>query len=114
MESKKGLESFRGLKSHELTKIQVSDTIIGHGSYAGVLEVEYIGLKCAGKKIHDMLLQQGSKQYIPDSLFGRRVFPTKSNTTPKYCSVFGSMHAKGFTSTHPSYGVCPIKSDLLH
>ena len=63
MESKKGLESFRGLKSHELTKIQVSDTIIGHGSYTSVLEVEYIGLKCAGKKVHDMLLQQGSSTY---------------------------------------------------
>ena len=60
MESKKGLELFRGLKSHELTKIQVSDTIIGQGSYAGVLKVEYMGLKCAGKKIMTYSCNKGA------------------------------------------------------
>ena len=63
MESKMKSESFKGLKCHKLTKVHVSDTILGHESYASVLEVEYMGLKCAGKKIHDALLQQGSSTY---------------------------------------------------
>ena len=32
---------------------------IGHGSYASVWPVDYKGLKCAGKKIHSILLEQG-------------------------------------------------------
>ena len=63
MEGKKRLASFKSLESYKLTKIQISDTILGHGSYANVLEVNYMGLKCAGKKIHDVLLQQGNSAY---------------------------------------------------
>ena len=33
---------------------------LGHGSYATVFELEYMGLKCAGKKIHEVLLSQGA------------------------------------------------------
>ena len=36
---------------------------MGHGSYATVLELEYMGLKCAGKKIHEVLLKQGDTSY---------------------------------------------------
>ena len=36
---------------------------LGHGSYATVLELEYMGLKCAGKKIHEVLLTQGASSY---------------------------------------------------
>ena len=63
MEAKKQQVSFRGLESYRLTRVQVSDHIIGHGAYANVLELEYVGLRCAGKKIHDMLLKQGSNTY---------------------------------------------------
>ena len=63
MEGTKRLASFKSLESYKLKKIQVSDTILGHGSYANVLEVNYMGLKCAGKKIHDVLLQQGNSAY---------------------------------------------------
>ena len=40
----------------------MTDRELGHGSYATVLELEYMGLKCAGKKIHE-LLEQGDASY---------------------------------------------------
>ena len=36
---------------------------LGHGSFATVLELEYMGLKCAGKKVHELLLRQGDTSY---------------------------------------------------
>ena len=48
---------FTGLSSYELTGVTVTDRELGHGSYATVLELRYAGLKCAGKKIHEILLQ---------------------------------------------------------
>ena len=41
----------------------MTDQKLGHGSYATVLELEYMGLKCAGKKIHELLLEQGDATY---------------------------------------------------
>ena len=41
----------------------MTDRQLGHGSYATVLELEYKGLKCAGKKIHEVLLRQGASSY---------------------------------------------------
>ena len=38
--------------------VQLTGQELGHGSYATVLELKYMGLKCAGKKIHDLLLHQ--------------------------------------------------------
>ena len=43
--------------------IEVTDRELGHGSYATVLELKYHGLKCAGKKIHEVLLRQGESSY---------------------------------------------------
>ena len=63
MEYKERLASFKGLECYNLTNIYVSDTVIGHGSYANVFEVDYMGLRCAGKKIHDVLLEQGNTAY---------------------------------------------------
>ena len=57
-------DSFTGFDAYRLTGVIVKDKVIGNGSYATVLELEYIGLKCAGKKIHDVLLQQDSTTYI--------------------------------------------------
>ena len=54
---------FTGLETFRLVGVQVSDKQFGHGSYATVQELEYMGLKCAGKKIHDLLLQQGDASY---------------------------------------------------
>ena len=55
---------FNGFDAYKLNGVIVKDKVIGNGSYATVLELEYMGLKCAGKKIHDVLLQQDSTTYI--------------------------------------------------
>ena len=55
--------TFTGFDPYKLTGVRVSDRELGHGSYATVLELEYMGLKCAGKKIHELLLRQGDASY---------------------------------------------------
>ena len=55
--------SFTGLDSYKLSGVTVTDRILGRGAYATVLELEYMGLKCAGKKIHELLLAQGNSTY---------------------------------------------------
>ena len=54
---------FIGFDPYKLTGVRVTDRKLGHGSYATVLELEYMGLKCAGKKIHELLLEQGDASY---------------------------------------------------
>ena len=57
---------FIGFDPYKLTGVRVTDRELGHGSYATVLELEYMGLKilkCAGKKIHELLLRQGDTSY---------------------------------------------------
>ena len=58
--------TFVGLDPYKLSgnEVRVTDRELGHGSYATVLELEYMGLKCAGKKIHEMLLRQGDDTYV--------------------------------------------------
>ena len=41
----------------------MTNRTFGRGAYATVLELEYMGLKCAGKKIHELLLTQGNSAY---------------------------------------------------
>ena len=55
--------TFTGFDPYKLTGVRVTDRELGHGSYATVLELEYMGLKCAGKKIHELLLRQGDTSY---------------------------------------------------
>ena len=55
--------TFTGFDPYKLNEIRVTDRELGHGSYATVLELEYMGLKCAGKKIHELLLRQGDTSY---------------------------------------------------
>ena len=55
--------SFTGLDPYKLTGVRVTDQKLGYGSYATVVELEYMGLKCAGKKIHELLLDQGDTSY---------------------------------------------------
>ena len=57
------LATFSGFDPYKLTGVSVTDRELGHGSYATVLELEYMGLKCAGKKIHELLLEQGDASY---------------------------------------------------
>ena len=58
-----GRATFTGFEPYRLTGVRVTDRELGHGSYATVLELEYMGLKCAGKKIHELLLRQGGASY---------------------------------------------------
>ena len=55
--------AFTGFEPYKLTGVRVTDREFGHGSYATVLELDYMGLKCAGKKLHDMLLRQADTSY---------------------------------------------------
>ena len=57
--------TFTGFDPYKLTGVEVltDRPELGHGSYATVLELEYMGLKCAGKKIHELLLEQGDASY---------------------------------------------------
>ena len=47
---------FEGLEPHSLSGVTVTDEELGTGSYATVLKLDHLGLKCAGKKIHKVLL----------------------------------------------------------
>ena len=57
--------TFTGFDPYNLNGVEVKTDRpeLGHGSYATVLELEYMGLKCAGKKIHEVLLKQGDTSY---------------------------------------------------
>ena len=55
--------TFSGFESYQLVGLEVTDEELGHGSYATVLKVDYMGLKCAGKKVHEALLRQGDTSY---------------------------------------------------
>ena len=57
------MASFAGLKEFELTAVQATNRELGHGSFATVIELDYQGLKCAGKKIHEVLKKQGNASY---------------------------------------------------
>ena len=55
--------TFTGFEPFSLAGVRVTDRQLGYGSYATVLEAEYMGLKCAAKKIHEVLLRQGVATY---------------------------------------------------
>ena len=61
--ARKAAAAFTGFDPYKLTGVRVTDRELGHGSYATVLELEYMGLKCAGKKIHEVLLKQSDAMY---------------------------------------------------
>ena len=50
---------FSRLDPFKLNGIQLTENELGVGSYATVYELDYLGLKCAGKKIHEVLIKQG-------------------------------------------------------
>ena len=58
------MAAFTNFNPHKLTGVRVTNRELGHGSYATVLELEYMGLKCAGKKIHELLQQLDDSRYI--------------------------------------------------
>ena len=50
--------AFSGLDPFRLSGVTLTKNELGTGSYATVYELDYCGLKCAGKKIHDLLIKQ--------------------------------------------------------
>ena len=44
---------------YRLTGVRSTGNELGRGSYAVVIELEYRGLKCAGKKLHKILYEEG-------------------------------------------------------
>ena len=48
------------LRRFELDGVRDTGREVGHGSYAVVKELEFHGLKCVGKKIHDILLNSAT------------------------------------------------------
>ena len=59
-----GRHLFSSLQPYKLTHVELTGNKLGQGSYASVMEVNYMGLKCAGKKIHEVLLEQGETNYV--------------------------------------------------
>ena len=57
------MTAMKEFEPYMLTGVKVTGRDLGHGSYATVLELKYMGLKCAGKKIHEPLLEQGDASY---------------------------------------------------
>ena len=58
------MAAFSTFNPYRLSDVRVTDRELGHGSYATVLELDYLGLKCAGKKIHELLQQLDDSRYI--------------------------------------------------
>ena len=55
--------TFSDLEPYKLSKVKFTDHELGRGSYATVVELNYKGQKCAGKKIHEILLTSGNDTY---------------------------------------------------
>ena len=47
------------LQEFLLEDIEVAGRELGVGSYSSVIEMQYKGMKCAGKKIHQSLYERG-------------------------------------------------------
>ena len=52
--------SFTGMEPYRLKGVQITSEPFDNSSYAQVLDLEYMGLKCAGKKLNEELLDQGA------------------------------------------------------
>ena len=50
------------LRQFQLDGVSDTGRIIGNGSYATVKELEFRGLKCVGKKIHQLLFDSATPQ----------------------------------------------------
>ena len=51
-----------GLRRFELDGVRDTGREVGHGSYAVVKELKFRGLKCVGKKVHDILFNSATPQ----------------------------------------------------
>ena len=53
-----------GFEPYRLTGVRVTEEEYGRGSYATVVALEYRGLKCAGKKLHYVLVEEGVREIV--------------------------------------------------
>ena len=53
-----------GFEPYRLTGVVVTEEEYGRGSYAAVVGLEYRGLKCAGKKLHYVLVEEGVREIV--------------------------------------------------
>ena len=77
-----------------LTGVTVTNRVLGHGSYATVYELQYKGLKCAGKKIHEVLLRQGASSYSVQR-FGEECSLLSQVRHPNIVQFLGFCHESG-------------------
>ena len=120
--------TFTEFDPYKLTGVRVTDRELGHGSYATVLELEYMGLKCAGKKIHELLLEQGGASYTVCRFEGecRLLSQVRHPNVVQFLGVYFKERVQTPSSpvvggagdksarTHPSHGVSPHQPHLLH
>ena len=106
--------TFTGFDPYKLTGVGVTDRELGHGSYATVLELEYMGLKCAGKKIHELLLRQGDASYTVRR-FEEECHLLSQVRHPNIVQFLGVCFQQRVRAPgHPSHGVPPHQPHLLH
>ena len=58
------MASFDKLSDFNLDNIEVTQVKVGSGAYGTVTMFEYMGLKCAGKQIHPILLNEGKETCV--------------------------------------------------
>ena len=56
------------LSRFHLEGVRDTGRVIGDGAYAVVKELEYRGLRCAGKKLHAVLYESASRKWRADML----------------------------------------------
>ena len=119
--------TFAGLDSYKLSDVKITGKELGRGSYATVEEVDYMGLKCAGKKIHKTLLQRGSISY-PQERFEEECKILSQVRHPNIVQFLGVFFVKGedipmlvmeslptnLTSCIKECGTIPIPKELSY
>ena len=121
--------TFTGFDPYTLTGVAVTDRELGHGSYATVIELEYNGLKCAGKKVHELLLRQGDTSYTVQN-FEKECHMISHVRHPNIVQFLGVYFQQGvrvpilvmeflpinLTSCIEQYGILPkdISYSILH
>ena len=122
--------TFAEFSTYQLTGVRVTDQELGRGSYATVLELEYMGLKCAGKKIHEVLLKQGGAASYSVQRFQEECYLLSQVRHPNIVQFLGVHFQQGLpapflvmeylptnlTSCIDQYGILPkeISYSILH
>jgi hypothetical protein len=103
-----------GFGPYRLIGVRVTDRELGRGSYATVLELEYMGLKCAGKMIHELLLEQGDASYSVHRFEEECRLLSQIRHPNIVQFLHGSLFPARSARTHPGHGVSTNQPHLLH